>query len=337
MAFLGLGVYIAHGSDNSQSVGNVIAIFGLAPRLISPISGLSGSMLLTLQSWPSIETILRMKDSVETSRSPAAQTKLSQAAPTIEARNLFFSYPGNSARVFDGLTFQVPAGRRTGLVARLGQGKTTFFKLLLKFYNPSGGQLLLDDKPIEEYAASTLREKIAMMSQFPAFFHDSLRENFLMANPEADDDKIETVCRLAGVWDILLRQNPPITLDTDIGAAQFLSGGQKRLLALARCLLRDPDLLLLDEPAANVDNEEKFGALLTNIRQATAGKTVVVVDHDVNWLLQLCDWFVVLDQGKVVEEGTMEELLGRKGLLYSLYIATQGPRAEDIARCIVRQ
>jgi ABC-type bacteriocin/lantibiotic exporter with double-glycine peptidase domain len=103
---------------------------------------------------------------------------------------------------------------------------------------------------------------------------------------------------------------------------------------LARCLLRDPDLLFLDEPAANVDNEEKFGALLANISKATAGKTVAVVDHDVNWLLQFCDYFVVLDQGKVVEEGTMCELLRRKGLLYRLYMVTQGPRTAAIAACI---
>src|SRR5271166_6765263 len=265
---------------------------------------------------------------------PLESSNLVHLAPTIEARNVVFSYSDDSGKVFDGISFRIPAGLRTGLVAKLGQGKTTFFKLALRFYDPSSGELLLGGKPTTAYSATDLREKIAMLSQFPSFFHDTLRENLRMAMPGATDAEIEAVCRQTGIWEVLSKKKPPVSLDSNIGAAQSLSGGQKKLLALARCLLRNPDLLFLDEPGANVDNEEKFGEMLRNISEATVGKTVVVVDHDVNWLLQFCDYFVVLDQGKVVEEGTMRELLRRKGMLYGLYMVTQGPRAAEIAACI---
>src|SRR5271166_1018185 len=265
---------------------------------------------------------------------PLESSNLVHLAPTIEARNVVFSYSDDSGKVFDGISFRIPAGLRTGLVAKLGQGKTTFFKLALRFYDPSSGELLLGGKPTTAYSATDLREKIAMLSQFPSFFHDTLRENLRMAMPGATDAEIEAVCRQTGIWEVLSKKKPPVSRDSNIGAAQSLSGGQKKLLALARCLLRNPDLLFLDEPGANVDNEEKFGEMLRNISEATVGKTVVVVDHDVNWLLQFCDYFVVLDQGKVVEEGTMRELLRRKGMLYGLYMVTQGPRAAEIAACI---
>jgi len=336
--FLGIGVYVAHSaaqsSGSGQVVGNIIAIFGLAPRLISPINALSGSMLMVLQSWPSIETVLATIGVLTRSDRALESSNLVHLAPTIEARNVVFSYSDDSGKVFDGISFRIPAGLRTGLVAKLGQGKTTFFKLALRFYDPSSGELLLGGKPTTAYSATDLREKIAMLSQFPSFFHDTLRENLRMAMPGATDAEIEAVCRQTGIWEVLSKKKPPVSLDSNIGAAQSLSGGQKKLLALARCLLRNPDLLFLDEPGANVDNEEKFGEMLRNISEATVGKTVVVVDHDVNWLLQFCDYFVVLDQGKVVEEGTMRELLRRKGMLYGLYMVTQGPRAAEIAACI---
>jgi ATP-binding cassette subfamily B protein len=219
-------------------------------------------------------------------------------------------------------------------VAKLGQGKTTFFKLALRFYDPHQGQILVGGKPTTEYALSTLRQRIAMMPQFPAFFHDTLRENMRMAKSDATDAEIEALCQRTGVWEILQRKVPSITLDSNIAAAQTLSGGQKKLLALTRCLLRDPAILFLDEPTVGMDNQEKFGQILAKLQEATTGKAVVVVDHDVNWLLQFCNYFVVLDQGKIVEQGTMEELLPRKGLLYDLYTVALGPRTAEIATLI---
>jgi ATP-binding cassette subfamily B protein len=334
IVFLGFGLLVAVLAGGSDSVGNIVAILALAPLLITPISTLSASFLMVFQGWPSIETVMSiMEDESRTGKPPIAPDA-TEIEPTIEARDLVFSYSAHSAKVFDGVSFRIPAGRRTGLVAKLGQGKTTFFKLALRFYDPLQGQILVGGKPTTEYPLATLRQRIAMMSQFPAFFHDTLRENMRMAKSDATDAEIEALCQRTGIWEILQRKVPPINLDSNIAAAQTLSGGQKKLLALTRCLLRDPAILLLDEPTVGMDNQEKFGEILAKLQEATTGKAVIVVDHDVNWLLQFCNYFVVLDRGKIVEQGTMQELLSHKGLLYDLYTITLGPRTTEIATLI---
>jgi ABC-type multidrug transport system fused ATPase/permease subunit len=213
----------------------------------------------------------------------------------------------------------------------MGEGKTTFFKLALRFYDPSQGEILLGGNPTTDFTFESIRQHIVMMSQFPAFFDDTLHENMRLAKPDATDVEIQKLCERTGIWRILSSKRPPITLETNLAAGRLLSGGQKKLLALTRCLLRNPAVLLLDEPTVGMDNEEKF-ELIDVLRHATAGKTVLVVDHDINWLLQFCDYFVVMDKGKVVETGTAQELLSKRGLLYHLFTVTQGPRIGELAR-----
>jgi ABC-type transport system involved in cytochrome bd biosynthesis fused ATPase/permease subunit len=159
-----------------------------------------------------------------------------------------------------------------------------------------------------------------MMSQFPAFFYDTLRANMQMAKADATDEEIRAICEKTGVWKILqagVQGNP---LDGEFASAQRLSGGQKKLLALTRCLLRNPAILFLDEPTVGMDNREKF-SMLEIIKQALKGQTVMVVDHDLRWLVPFCNYFIVLDEGKIAEQGTSEELLAQRGLFHELYHA----------------
>jgi ABC-type multidrug transport system fused ATPase/permease subunit len=159
-----------------------------------------------------------------------------------------------------------------------------------------------------------------MMSQFPAFFHDTLRANMQMAKPGATDEEIRAICEETGIWKVLQAGVTGNPLDAQFAAGRRLSGGQRKLLALTRCLLRNPAVLFLDEPTVGMDNQEKFG-ILGMIRQAAKNHTVMVVDHDLRWLLPFCDYFLVLNDGKIAERGTGDELLARKGLFYDLYHA----------------
>jgi ATP-binding cassette, subfamily B, bacterial len=332
---LGLGLWLAVQSDGTAPIGNVLTILLLAPLMMNPINALSGSMVMLFNGLPSIErveSVLKRKTGSEERPGTIAPATIE---PTLEARDLAFSYQPNANPVFDGLTFRIPPGKRTGFVAKMGQGKTTFFKLALRFYDPQSGQILLGGHPSTDFTFDSIRQHAVMMSQFPVFFYGSLRDNLRMPKPEATDDELIALCRRTGIWDILSTKRPAITLDTELAAARGLSGGQKKLLALTRCLLRDPTFIFLDEPTVGMDNEEKF-LLIDKLRAATRGKTVMVVDHDVNWLLQFCDYFVVIDKGLAVEQGTMEELLPNCGLLYNLYLATQGPRATEIATHVAR-
>jgi ATP-binding cassette, subfamily B, bacterial len=339
IALLGFAVWLVLKPGSDARPGDVVAVVLLAPMLMTPIQALSAYLVMATKSWPDIERVFDILESRGQTEQQAGAVDAQLVAPTIEARNVAFSYKPGSQQIFTDLSFTIPPEKTTGFVAKMGQGKTTFFKLALRFYDPQQGQILVGGKPTTDYAPDTLRQRIAMMSQFPAFFFDTVRENLRMAKPDATDEELQAICERTGVWRILSQKLPPSEtgsiLDANLAAGKTLSGGERKLLALTRCLLRNPSLLFLDEPTVGMDNEEKF-EIRKMLREGTRGKTVMVVDHDVNWLLQFCDYFVVLDEGTVVEQGTAKELLSHDGLLYQLYTAAMGPKTKEIATYISR-
>src|SRR3989440_11138397 len=339
VVMLAFAVFAAYRSGNPAAAGNVVAIFLLTPQLMGPIQALSVYIIMAGSAWPRIETVNEMMESRARREEKSGTVKVTSVAPTLAAKNVTFSYSPSGRKIFDDISFEIPPGKITGLVAKMGQGKTTFFKLALRFYDPQQGQIMVGGRPTTDYTTDTLRQRIAMMSQFPAFFFDTVRENLRMAKPDTTDEELQAICERTGVWRILSQKLPPSEtgsiLDANLAAGKTLSGGERKLLALTRCLLRDPALLFLDEPTVGMDNEEKF-EIRKMLREGTRGKTVMVVDHDVNWLLQFCDYFVVLDEGRVVEQGTAKELLSRDGLLYQLYVAAMGPKTKEIATYIAR-
>ena len=310
----------------ATQAGYLISILLLVPQIMGPIQGISCYLVLLRSSWPSVETVLQHlsepdRPSVATSPSPNGKP-----AATLEAKNLVFRYRPDLPPVFDNLSFTVPTGKITGLVARMGQGKTTFFRLALGFYQPEKGQIIIGGRPATDYTLPQLRQHAGMMSQFPAFFHDNLRDNLRVAEPAASDEDMQGMCKQTGIWSLLQqkvgkedeRRKWPDPLDRPFGGGQMLSGGQKKLLALTRCLLRSPSFLFLDEPTVGMDNLEKFG-LVESLRNACKDKTVLVVDHDIPWLIRFCDSFLVLENGKLVQSGQAKELLATPGLFKELY------------------
>ena len=289
IALLGFAVWLVLKPGGNARPGDVVAVLLLAPMLMSPIQALSGYLVMASSSWPNIEQVINILESRSKTEEQPGTMETQVAAPTIEARNVVFYYEPGSSQIFDQLTFTVPPEKTTGFVAKMGQGKTTFFKLALRFYDPQRGQIMVGGRPTTDYTPDTLRRRIAMMSQFPAFFFDTVRENLRMAKRDATDEELQAICERTGVWRILSQKLPPAEtgsiLDANLAAGKTLSGGERKLLALTRCLLRDPALLFLDEPTVGMDNEEKF-EIREMLREGTRGKTVMVVDHDVNWLLQ---------------------------------------------------
>ena len=320
VAMLAFGVYFAIVSHNGDAAGKVVSIFLLTPSLMTPIQGLSAYILMAGNAWPAIETVNGMMESRARREEKSGTFRVAHVEPTLVAKNVTFAYTPAGRKIFDDISFEVPPGKITGFVARMGQGKTTFFKLALRFYDPQQGQILLGGTPVGDYASDNLYNHIAMMSQFPAFFYDTLRANMQMAKQNATDEEIRAICEKTGVWKILEANVQGNPLDQDFAGARRLSGGQKKLLALTRCLLRNPSILFLDEPTVGMDNKEKF-SMLEIIKQALEGHTVMVVDHDLRWLLPFCNYFIVLDNGKIAEQGTAQELLQRGGLFAELYHA----------------
>jgi len=314
----GLIVYQAIGSAGGVAPGVFITIAGLTPQLMQPFKSFAVLGVVASSSWPAIERITRMLEAENRIKDLPGARDIESVEPTLEARHIKFGYVSGRPRVFDDLNFLVPRAGITGFVARMGQGKTTFFRLALRFYDPESGEILFGGHPTSSFTLRSLRSCAVIMSQFPAFFHDTVGENFRVAKPDATDDEIRLLSEKTRLWPILEKAIGKEPLSKPFAAGMGLSGGQKKLFALTRCLLRNPTFLFLDEPTTNMSNDEKY-LLIPLMREACADKTVIVVDHDLSWLTQFCDYFVVLDAGKIVQQGTAAELLAAPGVLNELY------------------
>jgi ABC-type multidrug transport system fused ATPase/permease subunit len=314
----GLIVYQAVGHASGIAPGVFITIIGCTPQLMQPFKSFAMLSVVASASWPSVQLITQLLAEESRIKDLPGAREIRGVEPTLEARHVRFGYAPDRPKVFEDLNFRLPAAGITGFVARMGQGKTTFFRLALRFYDPESGEVLLGGHPTTSFTLQSLRRCAVLMSQFPAFFHDTVRENFRLGRPDATDAEIRALCQKTGLWAKLEEAVGPDPLDRQFAAGANLSGGYKKLFALTRCLLRNPTFLFLDEPTTNMSNDEKY-VLIPLMREACKGKTVVVVDHDLSWLTQFCDHIVVLDAGKIVQEGTASELLAVPGVLNELY------------------
>ena len=341
---VGAALLLVFNSGGVEHIGSLVAILLLVPQLMRPIQGLSSVIVSLKSAWPSIEAVLEIiEDSptgatgpqaestpgqiLESDSSDSAATELfpDQAeAPAISAEDLHFRYGPDLPAVFEGASFTIPRNRISTIVAPMGEGKTTLFRLLLRFYEPERGQLKLANTPITEVPPQVLRHEISLLSQFPAFTHDSVRENLRVAAPDAGDELLLEACRKTGMLEILTEKlgsaesRSNAVLDAPFASGTRLSGGQRRLFALTRCLLRNPAILLLDEPTTGLDNNEKAD-LIPLLRGICAGRTVVIVDHDTRWIHRFCDHFIVLENGCTEEFDSREKVLEGNSLFSALY------------------
>lgn len=320
VSLMGLSVFIAANGLAGINAGVVAGLMALTPSFMGSIQGFSALSINFNMTWPAIESV----GSILCAEPAAAPSESGQddaeIAGEIEARRLVFQYrAAESRKIFDDASFVIPAGSITGLIAKAGQGKTTFFRLALRFYELSSGEILLGGIPHTRFSLESLRRQIVLMPQSPAFFHDTIRENLRVARPAATDAEIQELCERTGIWSVLGEAYGQAPLDRQFASGNLLSGGQKKLFALTRCLLRKPSILFLDEPTTGIDPEDKY-SLLQVMRQVCAGKTVLVVDHDiVGWQIPFCDRFIVLDRGKIVQSGAAAQLLSAPGLFRDLF------------------
>lgn len=320
VALMGLSVFIAASGLAGVNAGVVAGLMALTPSFMGSIQGFSALSINFNMTWPAIEAVGAILCAKPTAAPTDGGQDNVEITGEIEAHGLVFRYrAGESRKIFDDASFAIPAGSITALIGKAGQGKTTFFRLALRFYDLSAGEILLGGVPHTRFSLESLRRQIVLMPQSPAFFYDTIRENLLVAQPTATDNEIQQICERTDIWPILVEAYGQDPLNQQFSSGSLLSGGQKKLFALTRCLLRKPSILFLDEPTTGIDPEEKY-SLLQVMRQVCAGKTVLVVDHDiVGWQIPFCDRFIVMDQGKIVQTGGAAELLSAPGLFRDLY------------------
>ena len=221
-----------------------------------------------------------------------------------------FQYPGTGKWALRKLDLFIPKGQSLALVGHNGAGKTTLISLLLRFINPESGRILIDGQDIHSVRLSTLRRQIGVVTQETILFSGSIADNIRYGCPEATDAEVEAAARVANAWDFI--SELPEGLQTDVGErGQRLSGGQLQRLALARAVLGNPPILVLDEATSAVDAQSE--ALIQQaLARVMEGRTTFVIAHRIS-TVRRADRIVVVDEGRIVEQGNHRELLARKG------------------------
>ena len=247
--------------------------------------------------------------------------------PTIAFEDVGFSYPGGRGAAHDGLSFNVGAGEKIGIVGPSGSGKSSVARLLLRLFDPQRGRVLIGGRDLKTLDPEAVRRMIAVVHQDTYLFHGTVEENLRLGKPDADDEEIEAAARDANAHEFISLL--PQGYRTMIGErGVMLSGGQRQRLAIARALLRDAPILILDEALSSVDAENE-AVIQQAIDRLAAGRTTLVLAHRLSSVIG-ADRILVLDKGRVVEEGSHAELIRRDGPYRRLMGAQAEERAGDI-------
>jgi ATP-binding cassette subfamily B protein len=232
----------------------------------------------------------------------------------------------DGGEVLHGLSLQFPPGRTTAIVGSTGAGKSTLVKLLLRFYDPTGGAVTLDGRDLRALQVRTLRHAIGLVSQDVFLFHGTVRENIAFGRREATLEAIQAAAKVAEAHDFIA--SLPLGYDTIVGErGQKLSGGQRQRISIARAVLKDPPVLILDEATSSVDNETEAD-IQRSIARVSVGRTVIAIAHRLS-TIRHADNIYVLERGVLAESGTHEQLLERGGIYAALWRVQTGEQVSD--------
>lgn len=264
-------------------------------------------------------TEMLMVEDVVTDKDRAIDLGSSKGA--IDFVSATYRYSDGVVDVLKSVDLHIPAGQKVGMVGHSGAGKSTIVQLLLRFNDVTGGAISIDGHDLRDITQASLRQNIAYVPQEPLLFHRSLRENIAYGKPDASDTEIIQATKQANAWEFI--EALPDGLDTTVGERGIkLSGGQRQRVAIARALLKDAPILVLDEATSALDSEsEKL--IQDSLAELMKGRTSIVIAHRLSTIAKL-DRIVVLDNGKVIEDGSHTELLAKKGLYAKLWSHQSG-------------
>ncbi len=302
------------------SVGDFTMSVGLALLVISDARNLTRRFL------EFFEYVGNVANGVETIVQPHEIVDIANAQPLkitegkIEFRHVCFGYEPDQP-VFSDLNVVIEPGQRVGLVGFSGSGKSTFVSLMLRNYQPQSGQILIDGIDIQQVLLDSLHEQVSLIPQDPSLFHRSLKENIAYGRLDVDDDTIISAAQMANADDFI--QAMPEGYDSLVGERGVkLSGGQRQRIAIARVMLKDAPVLILDEATSSLDSVTEK-TIQENLDRAMGRKTVIAIAHRLSTIAHL-DRILVFDQGRIVEDGGHEQLLARRGFYYRLWTMQAG-------------
>ena len=305
---LGLCVVLAYGGiqaiDGDMTLGEFVTFFLYLSMLMAPFRSLGVLVGQAQRAVAGGTRLFEVLDSVPEVREADGAEPLPAGPGEVRLEGVSFAYPGGPP-VLDGIDLEVPGGRTIALIGPTGSGKTTLTQLIPRFYDVDAGRVTVDGTDVRDLRLNDLRRAVGVVPQNPFLFSTSVRDNIAYGRPEATDDEVRAAARMAQAEGFI--DSLPDGFETLVGERGFtLSGGQRQRIAIARALITDPRVLILDEATASVDasTEREIQAAL---RAVMAGRTTIVIAHRLS-TLSLADELVVLEEGRIAARGTHEEL-----------------------------
>ncbi len=309
------------------SPGDIVLMVGYTALLFKPLETLSytaSSIQGSVAGAHRVFEILDKKSSI--SDSPTAAALKNPVRGKIEFDHVSFGYRPEQSVLRD-VRLTIPAGSSVAMVGPSGAGKTTLAGLILRFYDPVKGRILLDGCDLREITLESLRRQIAMVPQEPVLFDVSIQENIAYSRPNATEQDVHAAARAAGAWDFI--QALPKGFDTPIGErGVMLSGGQRQRLSLARAFLKDACIIVLDEPTTGLDAQTEAD-LLATLKRLMAGRTTIIIAHHLHTVRHV-DQIIVLQGGELIQTGTHDQLLEQDGLYRHLYELQSQPHRQSV-------
>ncbi len=327
------------------TAGSLVALATLVTRIYEPLTSLTNARVDVMSAFVSFERVFEVLDAPNAIVDPDDPVELTDPSGHVRLESVSFSYPaggdGSVASLETGpaereapdgppvvlhkVTIDIPAGQTVALVGPSGAGKSTIASLIPRLYDATQGSVTVDGHDVRDISLSSLRANIGVVAQDPHLFHATVGENLRYARPDATDEELRAACDSARILSVV--DGLPDGLDTMVGERGYrLSGGEKQRLAIARMLLKDPAVVVLDEATSSLDAENEQ-AIQQALATALSGRTAIVIAHRLSTVTG-ADSIVVLDEGRVVQQGTHHELLAAGGLYADLYrtLVTDEPR-----------
>jgi ATP-binding cassette subfamily B protein len=329
------------------TLGTLVALAAYVTRIYQPLTGLTNARVDIMTALVSFDRVFEVLDTPNHITDRPGAIDLVDPKGRIEFDDVWFEYPTGAdvslesleldmerpavkrhgGYVLQGISATIEAGTTVALVGPSGAGKTTLSSLVPRLYDVSKGAVRVDGVDVRDLTQDSLRAAIGVVSQDPHLFHETIIENLRYGNPGATDDEVEAACRAAQIHDLIT--SLPDGYRTVVGERGYrLSGGEKQRLAIARMLLKDPAIVILDEATSHLDSENE-AAIQEAMKTALAGRTAIVIAHRLSTITS-ADEILVLDKGRLVDQGSHDQLLAHDGLYAELYRTLVRAEAEIV-------
>ncbi|WP_404462071.1 ABC transporter ATP-binding protein [Sutcliffiella horikoshii] len=314
VGLLGFGGYLVITGQLSE--GALVAFFSLVWYIVWPIANLGFVINQFSQAKASGERLLEILEAEEDIQDAPDAKDVPNLNGHVTFEDVTFSYPNEDKTALENVSFDATPGKQIGLIGATGSGKTSITQLITRFYEPQSGRILIDGEEVNKYSLYSLRNQIGFVLQESFLFSSTIKSNIAYGRPNASMDEIVRAAKMAQAHEFIMEL--PDGYDTMLGERGMgLSGGQKQRIAIARALILDPSILVLDDATSAVDMQTEFN-IQRELKAALAGRTTFIIAHRIS-SLKHADEIIVLEEGKVVERGTHDELVQKNGAYRRIY------------------